>query len=282
VRPAIHFSKYQALGNAYLVLPALPDDVAVEQVLVPYLCDCRIGVGSDGVLHGPLPSGVADFRVRIFNPDGGEAEKSGNGLRILARYLWDKNLVKDAGFTIETVGGVVTAQVLNSGNQVRVDMGRVIFQKDSQALRTGEYAEILERVQLGDANLSLCRVSIGNPHCVVLVHEATEATARRLGPLLERHPMFAQRTNVQFMEPLDMNNIRIEIWERGAGYTFASGSSSCAAAAVAHRLGLVHKNVTVQMRGGSLSVDLDGTFRATMRGPVTHVCDGILSLDGVT
>jgi diaminopimelate epimerase len=94
--------------------------------------------------------------------------------------------------------------------------------------------------------------------------------------------MFPGRTNVQFMEPLDMDNIRIEIWERGAGYTFASGSSSCAAAAVAHRLGLVHKNVTVQMRGGSVSVDLDESFRAVMTGPVTHICDGVLSLDGIT
>jgi diaminopimelate epimerase len=112
VSPEIHFSKYQALGNAYLVLPMLPDGVAVEQVLVPYLCDCRIGVGSDGVLLGPLPSRMADFRLRIFNPDGGEAEKSGNGLRIFARFLWDKDLVKDEKFTIETVGGVVTAQLL--------------------------------------------------------------------------------------------------------------------------------------------------------------------------
>ena len=269
---ALHFSKYQALGNAYLVLPVLPDGVAVEQVLVPYLCDWRIGIGSDGVLLGPLPSNVADFRLRIFNPDGGEAEKSGNGLRIFSRYLWDQGLVTDASFTVETAGGVVTAQMLESGKRVRVDMGRVVFQNDA----------ILERVQLGDADLSICRVSIGNPHCVVLMQEPTEATARRFGPLLECHPMFPRRTNVQFMEPLDMHNIRIEIWERGAGYTFASGSSSCAAAAVAHRLGLVHKNVTVQMRGGSVSVDLDETFRAVMTGPVTHICDGILSLDGVT
>jgi diaminopimelate epimerase len=272
VSAAINFSKYQALGNAYLVLPALPDGVAVEPVLVPYLCDWRIGIGSDGVLLGPLPSRVADFRVRIFNPDGGEAEKSGNGLRIFARYLWDKGLVTDASFAVETAGGVVTAQLFDSGKQVRVDMGRVVFPTDA----------LLERVQLGDVNLSLCRASIGNPHCVVLMQEPTEATARRLGPQLECHPMFPGRTNVQFMEPLDMDNIRIEIWERGAGYTFASGSSSCAAAAVAHRLGLVHKNVTVQMRGGSVSVDLDESFRAVMTGPVTHICDGVLSLDGIT
>jgi len=130
VRPALHFSKYQALGNGYLVLPALPDGVAVEQVLVPYLCDWRIGIGSDGVLLGPLPSSVADFRLRIFNPDGGEAEKSGNGLRIFARYLRDQDLVKDESFTIETVGGVVTAQLLESGKQVRVDMGRVVFRRN--------------------------------------------------------------------------------------------------------------------------------------------------------
>jgi diaminopimelate epimerase len=274
VRAALHFSKYHALGNAYLVLPGMPVGARVEQVLAPYLCDWRIGIGSDGVLVGPLPSSAADFRVRIFNPDGGEAEKSGNGLRIFARYLWDKGLVTDVRFTIETAGGVVTAQVLEAGKQVQVDMGRVVF-------RAADDEPILERVHLADVELRICSVSIGNPHCVVLMPNPTEATARRIGPLLETHPLFPGRTNVQFMEALDMDNIRIEIWERGAGYTFASGTSSCAAAAVAYRLGLVRDLVTVHMRGGAVSIALDESYRAVMKGPVIHICDGTASLDGL-
>jgi diaminopimelate epimerase len=271
VNAALHFSKYQALGNAYVVLPRLPDDAPAAAILVPNLCDWRIGVGSDGVLFGPLPSAAAHFRLRIFNPDGGEAEKSGNGLRIFARYLWDKGLVKDESFTIETAGGVVSAQVLEAGHQVRVDLGRVDFLNSA----------ILEQVQSGGTILSFCRVSIGNPHCVVLMQHPTEAAARQFGPLLESHPSFQGRTNVQFMEIVDRHNIRIEIWERGAGYTFASGSSSCAAAAVAHRLGMVDRNVTVQMRGGSVSVELQEDSRAVLTGAVTHICDGVLSLDGI-
>jgi diaminopimelate epimerase len=274
VSTTLNFSKYHALGNAYVVLPAVPDGAPVESVLARYLCDWRTGVGSDGILVGPLPSSAAGFRVRIFNPDGGEAEKSGNGLRIFARYLWDKGNVRTESFTIETGGGVVTAQVREMGRQVQVDMGKVVFRATHDA--------ILERVELANTELKICAVSIGNPHCVVLMPNPTEAMARRFGPLLENHPMFPARTNVQFMEVLDRDSIRIEIWERGAGYTFASGSSSCAAAAVAYRLGLVQGHVTVHMRGGAVTVDLDATCRAILTGPVIHICDGSASLEGLS
>ena len=266
----MNFSKYHALGNAYLVIASPPADLALTPAQISTLCDPRLGVGSDGALLGPLPSTQADFRLRIFNPDGSEAEKSGNGLRIFARYLRDAALVRDTPFTIETSGGVVVAQVLGDGGTVRVDMGKVRFPavtRDTQEL------------VLQGTSFRYSLADIGNPHCVVLDPDPTEARARQYGPLLERHPLLPQRTNVQFMAIVDRRNIQLEIWERGAGYTFASGTSSCAAAAVAHRLGLCDAGIDVHMRGGELHIDLDAQFNASMTGPVVYICKGDVALE---
>jgi diaminopimelate epimerase len=261
------FSKYHALGNAYLVLPAWPGEAPAAQQAAR-LCSPHVGIGSDGVLLGPLTSSRAGFRVRIFNPDGSEAEKSGNGLRIFARYLWDKRLVEDDDFTIETAGGVVTARVLEGGEGVRIGMGAVRFAAGA--------APAVETLTVDGEPLRVIRADIGNPHCVVLTEEPSEAQARRFGPLIERHPLFPGRTNVQFMKVLGRQDLRLEIWERGAGYTLASGSSSCAAAAVARGLGLCDGAVTVHLRGGSLQVEIDAAFNATMTGSVTFICSGEL------
>lgn len=265
----IAFSKYHALGNAYVVVQAWPAGAPVSEQAAQ-ICSPHIGIGSDGVLLGPLTASDADFRLRIFNPDGSEAEKSGNGLRIFARYLWDKRLVESTEFTLETIGGVVTARVLDGGARVRVGMGKVSF-------AVGPVPAIEELVIAGES-LRIVRADVGNPHCVVLVREPTEEMARRLGPLIEHHPLFPARTNVQFMQVLGRNDIRLEIWERGAGYTLASGSSSCAASAVAHGLGMCDRQITVHLRGGDLQIQLDEAFNATMTGPVTFICSGELEL----
>lgn len=269
------FAKYHALGNSYIVLPKW--DAAPEPLLFSRLCDIRVGIGSDGLLLGPLPSQVANFRLRIFNPDGSEAEKSGNGLRIFCRFLWDEGLVDETPFTVETMGGVVAAQILESGRQVRVAMGVVRFSSGDIPIAGPAREVLMEEIVVDDAIFRFCGATVGNPHCVIPVEQSSEAQARHFGPLLERHPLFPRRTNVQFMQVMDRHNIRIEIWERGAGYTHASGSSSCAAAAVAHRLGLCEPNITVHMPGGAIEIALDAQFHAVMTGPVIHVCKGEVS-----
>ncbi len=272
----MHVSKYHALGNDYIVIdPAeQPGELTVEQIR--RICDRRHGAGADGLLLGPLPATTADFGLRIFNPDGSEAEKSGNGLRIFARYLWDRGLVSQAPCTIATAGGVVTAQVEPGGRLATVAMGRVSF--DSREIpMAGPPREVLnEPLQVGAAELRICAATLGNPHCVVLCHEASAEKAQRLGPLIETDPCFPRRANVQFMQVLDPAHLRIEIWERGAGYTLASGSSACAAAAAAHRLGLCDAQVTVAMPGGSLQVSIAPNWTLTLRGPVTRVWAGVL------
>lgn len=275
----MQFYKYQALGNDYIVIPAssAPDGLTEAQII--RICDRHYGVGSDGVLLGPLPTTEADFRLRLFNPDGGEFEKSGNGLRAFTRYLWDEGLISGEPFTIMTPGGRVTAQVFADGQRIQIDMGRVSF--DSRDIPvTGPPRQVVnETMALEHDMLRYTAVTIGNPHCVVLMHTVDKEMAKRLGPIIEHEVRFPNRTNVQFMQILDRNNIRIEIWERGAGYTLASGSSSSAAAAVAHRLGLCGREINVHCPGGIIEIAIREDWSVRMTGPVTRVCHGEIAAE---
>jgi diaminopimelate epimerase len=272
----MNFYKYHALGNDYIVLdPAEFKELTKERIC--RLCHRNYGLGADGILYGPADTEQADFALRIFNPDGSEVEKSGNGLRIFARYLWDKAKVEDAEFTISTVGGIVKAKVHTNGQKVTVDMGQVSFESTKIPV-TGAPREVInEEMEIAGQKLNFTAATIGNPHCVILSDEISEAQTRTLGPLIESQPRFPNRTNVQFMKVLDRSNIRIEIWERGAGYTLASGSSSSAAAATAHRLGLCGSNITVHMPGGEIEIVISNNFSITMTGAVTKVAEGLVS-----
>jgi diaminopimelate epimerase len=271
----LKFNKYQALGNDYLVLFTVAEEYGIATPSqMQRLCNRNFGVGSDGVLVGPLKSNVADFRLRIFNPDGSEAEKSGNGLRIFCRFLWDEGYVKEAPFTIETKGGVVSGEVLSGGREVKVGMGQVSFSSDKIPVVGNSREVLLEEIRIGGRQFRFCAATIGNPHCVIPSDEISEKMAREYGPLIEVASIFPNRTNVQFLRVLDRRNIQIEIWERGAGYTLASGSSSCAAAAVARRLGLCDQQITVHMPGGRIAISVDENFGVTMQGPVVRICSG--------
>lgn len=272
----MRFTKYHALGNDYLVMAKadLGDGPAPDRV--QRICDRNRGVGADGILLGPLPSGACDFGLRIFNPDGSEAEKSGNGLRIFSRFLWDEKLVHERPFSMETLGGAVTCTVNPGGESVTVAMGRVSFDSTKIPV-TGSPREVLrEQIEAGDRVFEYCAATVGNPHCVILCDAPTPDMAMRYGPLIERDSRFPNRTNVQFMTVIDRRNVRIEIWERGAGYTLASGSSSTASAAVAKRLGLCDSGIDVHMPGGVLAIRLSDDLDATMRGPVVRVCSGVI------
>lgn len=271
------FTKYHALGNDYLVLdPADFIGVIPTGEQIKRICHRNYGVGSDGILFGPGKAPDYDFSLRIFNPDGSEAEKSGNGLRIFSRYLWDSGLISGKPFTILTAGGPVTARVHENGKTVTVEMGKVSF--DSTKIPVaGPPKEVLnETITVAGKTLNYCSATIGNPHTVVICNDISEEMARRLGPLIETDERFPHRTNVQFMKVLSRESIQIEIWERGAGYTLASGSSSSAAAAVAYRLGLCDPHVKVKMPGGILDITIGKDYSVQMKGPVTRICEGTL------
>jgi diaminopimelate epimerase len=265
--------KYHGLGNDYLVLDAREVGEQPSVDAIRLICHRNYGPGSDGILWGPLPVQDADFRLRIFNPDGSEAEKSGNGLRIFARFLFDQGLVSEAPFSVQTVGGRVSCQVHSGGETIEVEMGKVSF--DSTRIPVeGPAREVLsELITVGGRQFTFCAATVGNPHCVLPLEVISEADARLYGPLLEVEPRFPNRTNVQFLKVLGRNDIQIEIWERGAGYTLASGSSSSAAAAVARRLGYCDREITVHMPGGQLKITVDDDYSIRMMGPVTRIGD---------
>jgi diaminopimelate epimerase len=271
------YAKYHALGNDYIVIDPAKIRDQLSENMIRRICHRNYGIGSDGILLGPLDSSVCNFRLQIFNPDGSEAEKSGNGLRIFARYLWDEGIVAEKSFAVETLGGAVTCQVDPDGKTVKVEMGEVSF--DSTVIPVaGDPREVLnEEIETEGRVFIFCAATVGNPHCVVRSKHPTPEEARRYGPLIETEPRFPNRTNVQFMQVIDRNNIRIEIWERGAGYTLASGSSSTAAAAVAHKLGLCEPDIMVHMPGGRLNIRFNNGLFATMTGPATKICDGVMT-----
>ena len=275
----MEFFKYHGLGNDYIVIDPESFSGELTPSLIQTICHRNFGVGSDGVLLGPIRTQETPFFLRIFNPDGSEAEKSGNGLRIFSRYLWDKKRIDDGPVSILTKGGMVQATVLDGGRSVTVEMGRVSFNSADIPV-TGPSREVLnEPMEIRGEELSFHAATIGNPHCIILRDQISADEAKRLGPLIERHPFFPNKTNVQFMRIIDRNTIAIEIWERGAGYTLASGSSSCASAAVAHRLGLCDWDIVVRMPGGKMEIHLTKDYLIRMTGPVVKIAEGIVSPD---
>ena len=271
------FSKYHALGNDYLVVEH--DQFAQFDTAenVERICAEHFGIGADGMLIREPNGDGNQFSIRILNSDGSEAEKSGNGLRIFARYLWDQGLVKDELFDVQTAGGQVHCRISNAGRIVTVDMGKVCFNSHDIPVAGPPREVINETMQIDHHTIKYSAANIGNPHCVIVREKSTPEEAQKLGPLIETEPRFPSLTNVQFLQVMDRQNLWIEIWERGVGYTLASGTSSCAAAAVARRLDLCDGNVTVHMPGGKLQIEVFDDYQVRMTGPVVKVADGDLS-----
>lgn len=277
------FFRGHGLGNDYLVMDPKELSFKLTPSAIQAICDRHWGLGSDGILAA-VPSKKADFGLRIFNPDGSEAEKSGNGLRIFARYLHATGKTKKTHFTVETKGGLVTITLhldrRREASSVTVEMGQASFSPSALPC-TLPVEELIEQpIEAAGRSFTFTGVSVGNPHCV-LFKEAGSSWSREdvlvLGPALEQHPIFPKRTNVQLAVPTGAKELTILIWERGAGETQASGSSSCAAASAAVRLGLVSSPVIVRMPGGTLTIDVSPDFNLTMRGPVAEVARGALS-----
>ncbi len=277
------FFRGHGLGNDYLVMDPRELSFKLTPNAIRAICDRHWGVGSDGIL-ALVPSKQADFGLRIFNPDGSEAEKSGNGLRIFARYLHATKKTRKMRFTVGTKGGLVTCDLHldrhGDAGAVTVEMGRATFRPDALPCTMPVEELVQQPIEAAGRSLIFTGVSVGNPHCVVFKSRGEQWTREELlafGPALEHHAIFPNRTNVQLGVPTGPREIFILIWERGAGETQASGSSSCAAASAAVRLGLVSSPVTVRMPGGTLAIRVDPDFALTMKGPVAEVARGTLS-----
>jgi len=275
------FTKGHGLGNDYLVLADGDLDFPLAPASVRWICHRNWGVGSDGILLRTA-STVADAGLRIFNPDGSEAEKSGNGLRIFAKYLWERGGLRKSPMRIETRGGVVEATCHLAGDrvtEVTVEMGHATFRAPEIPMHGPDREVVGVPLQVGERTFTVTCVSVGNPHCVVFTDRLDDAEVRAWGPRIETHPSFPNRTNVQFARVVDRGRVEIRIWERGAGYTLASGSSSCAVAAAAVRNGLTGGTLRLLMPGGELGLEVRPDYSIRLRGPVAEVCEGTLAPD---
>lgn len=273
------FAKYEAHGNDYIVIDPTRSRVPITAATVALLCDRHFGVGGDGVLYGPFPEGDA-LRLRIFNSDGSECEKSGNGLRMFARYAREHGHAAADRFVLRTVAGDAAVQVVDlAAGLFTIGMGTFTF--DSERIpAAGPPRRLLdERLEVDGEAVQIGCVNVGNPHCVLLGGEVSRARTQRLGPVISRHPMFPRGINVQLAAVRDRANIDAEVWERGSGYTLASGSSACAIAAVAFARELVEPRVAVHMPGGRLAVEITPARELLLTGQASAVAEGTLAPD---
>jgi len=271
------FFKYEALANDYIVIDPNQCSLPMTGDNIRLICNRNLGLGSDGILYGPILDG-GKLLLRIFNPDGSEAEKSGNGLRIFSRYVHEAGYAKEKEFSVYTSAGEAVATVLDPAEGlIRMRMGSFTFKSELIPVAGPSREVIREPLEVNGERLLVTCVSVGNPHCVVPLAEISRERTFELGPLISNHQMFPNRTNVQLMRVLDRHNIQIEIWERGAGYTLSSGSSSCASATAAHKLGLVDSPITVHMQGGNIDIELTPNQQIYMTGKARPVAQGVFA-----
>jgi diaminopimelate epimerase len=274
----IEFTKMHGLGNDFVVIDCIHQNVQMTAALAARLADRKRGVGCDQVLlvEAPINQQV-DFRYRIFNSDGSEAEQCGNGARCFAQFVRKKGLTSKTSIVVETLAGVFVYTVLNDVD-VLVEMGVPKFEPDEIPLRSDTFSNTYS-VQLDGQTIEFSAVSMGNPHAVLFVNDIDTAPVNTIGPALESHPMFPKKTNVQFIQPITKNKIRQRIFERGAGETSASGSGACAAVAVGQMLGMLGDEVDVIMPGGSLKIKRQpDSGSILMQGPANFSFEGSIEV----
>tara|TARA_B100000530_G_scaffold95202_1_gene58702 strand:+ start:749 stop:1582 length:834 start_codon:yes stop_codon:yes gene_type:complete len=275
-----NFVKSHGLGNDYIVMDLKKINFKLDKKRIKEICHRNYGIGADGILL-LVNSKKADFGLKIYNPDGTEAEKSGNGLRIFSKFLYDYNYTKKRNFLIETKGGIVRSEVILKNKKikdVKVDMGVASFESKKIPVKTKDKYSINQKIKVKNQSFTYSSVTVGNPHCVIFLKNISKDLALKFGRLIEENKLFPKRTNVQFAQIISKNKVKIEIWERGAGYTLASGSSSCGVVSVGYKLGLLNEKVQVIMPGGKLYIEIDKDYKLTMKGPVEEICNGQLKL----
>ena len=274
----IVLEKYHGLGNDYLVFDPNKNELELNEANVKMICNRNVGLGSDGILEGPLLG--EHLAVKIWNPDGSVAEKSGNGVRIFAKYLKDAGYVQKKNYELMTDGGIVEITYLNEeGSRLRISMGKLSFVSEEIPV-IGERREVINEDMVFGSNLypATC-VSVGNPHCVIPMQEISKELVCKIGVHSESARYFPERVNTEIMKVTDRNNIAIETYERGAGYTMATGTGACAAAAVAYKLGLTENKMLVHMPGGDLQVEIADDWNVYITGDVFYIAEIKLSTE---
>ncbi len=276
----VQFTKMHGLGNDYIYLNALDQDLSQYNLekLAQVLSDRHFGVGGDGIIL-ILPAAQADFRMRIFNADGSEAEMCGNGLRALAKYVYERGLTDELKLEVETsAGNIPLAMDVKAGQVVAVslDMGQPRLERQQIPMR-GEPADqpvIQEPLEVDGTAVEITCVSMGNPHCVIFVDDVDSFPVAELGPSIESHQLFPERTNVEFVTVLDQHHLRMRVWERGAGETLACGTGAAAATVAGALTERSNRRVEVSLWGGELQVEWAQDNHVFLTGPAAEVFSG--------
>jgi diaminopimelate epimerase len=285
----VPFTKMHGLGNDFILIDCRHRKFDDLHELSKTLCHRRFGVGADQMLL-LVNSRNADFMMRIFNADGDEVEMCGNGIRCLARYIWDRNLSDKNILSIETLGGIIRPERL--GGMVRVDMGEPVFDPEKipveivqsskfkvQGSKTQNATPIIDYpLRIEDREFKITCVSMGNPHAVIFVENLSQFPVPYYGSLIEGHFLFPKKTNVEFIEVLTPKEIKMRVWERGSGETMACGTGASAAAVASNMKGLTERNVTVHLIGGDLIIEWAGNNHIYMTGPAVEVFEGIINI----
>lgn len=268
-------------GNDFIVIDGAKDNIPEEYLpnVARHACDRNFGIGADGLIL-VLPSRTANFRMRIINSDGSEAEMCGNGVRVFAKYAFDRKMHSDPVMTIETLGGIKTLKLDSTGGKVRtarVDMGEPKLLRSEIPMKGANTNVISEPLKVAGKKLEITCVSMGNPHCVTFVDNVDSYPIEKIGPEVENHPNFPQRTNTEFVEVISPKEIRMRVWERGAGETLACGTGSCASVVAGVLTDKTTRKVTVHLRGGDLLIEWLGDNHIYMTGPAEEIFEGKVS-----
>jgi len=275
----LRFTKVQGLGNDFILVDGFAEKINLDELpaLAVRMCDRRFGVGADGLVP-LLPSARADVQMRIFNSDGSEAEMCGNVTRCAAKYLYEHGVIRQEKIRVETLAGIMVPELLVEGGRVsliRVDMGEPRLERTEIPMAGPAGRVVDEPLPVDGAGYRVTAVSMGNPHCVIFVPDVESVPLREIGPRIETHPVFPKKINVEFIQVLAPDEVRMKVWERGAGETMACGTGACAAAVAAHLNGLTGRRVTVHLRAGDLLIEWADDNHVYMTGPAEEVFTGV-------
>lgn len=271
------FTKMHGLGNDFILIDNRSEQVFDYSNLARKMCRRRFDIGADGILV-LLPSTKAQVKMRIFNSDGSEAQMCGNGIRCFARYAFTRGIIESPRMTVETLAGIIRPVIINKDPEnflVQVDMGVPRLRRKEIPMTGVDSPRVVdESIQADDGTFLFTAVSMGNPHCVVLVDEITDRHVRHYGPIIEKHPLFPEKTNVEFIQVLTPRHINFRVWERGAGETMACGTGACASVVAGIMKGRLDRKVKVTLPGGDLEIQWQENGRVLMTGPAEESFEG--------
>jgi diaminopimelate epimerase len=275
----LRFTKMHGIGNDFVLIDcrdkAVADQLGAVSDLSKRLCQRRFGIGADQALFLYL-SEIADFKMTIFNADGSEVEMCGNGIRCFAKYIWDRGLSGKDILSVETAAGIIKPE--RAGRLVKVDMGEPVL--EGRLIPVNMDGRLKDfPLKIGEEEIKITAVSMGNPHAVMFLEDVDVFDLKRYGPLIENHALFPKRINVEAVQVIDPERIKMRVWERGAGETLACGTGASAAAVASHLKGFTGRQVKVLLTGGELLIQWKEDNRVYMTGPAVEVFEGTVKLD---